>query len=483
MNFKNLHPEKRNTPFRGIQIEFSLFLYSAVIFLTLNTPGYSHNSTKKTINTIVRVSIEKTTDHTTGFEQPIFSEDNFCLETYIETKHELWINRKNLNDNPDDIYNVSLYLANGDKPSKNTRKFVRFVNESQSPKKPGLFIDSLDHAIDLSKWLLDVHGFIPVISPITEPAVGYGAALAGMFFIPKKKTDAQKFQMPDIVGAAGGLTGNGTWFGGAGYIGFWKKDQIRYRGIVGYGDIKLKYYGTGVNSFSENSTDFNIGSYFFLLQAIFRMGESSFFLGGKYQLGKATITAFDEGIIPDRDIELINSGIGLIAEFENFNNVLSPTSGLRVNLTYDQFLQGLGSDRDFGRFTFFTHYYIPVNKFWDSGFRIESQLATGDPPFYMLPFLNLRGIPVMRYQGELTALVETEQLFMLTKRWGVVGFAGYGKAFRSLDELSEGSSAWNVGTGFRYLIARLLGLKMGMDIARGPEDWAIYVVVGSSWLK
>ena len=33
------------------------------------------------------------------------------------------------------------------------------------------------------------------------------------------------------------------------------------------------------------------------------------------------------------------------------------------------------------------------------------------------------------------------------------------------------------------LFARLPGLKMGTDIARGPEDWAIYVVVGSVWIK
>ena len=88
----------------------------------------------------------------------------------------------------------------------------------------------------------------------------------------------------------------------------------------------------------ENGLEFNISSYFFLQQAIFRLGESSFFLGGKYQLGKSTITAFDESKIPERDIDLINSGVGLITEYENFNNILSPTKGLRVNLTYDQFL-------------------------------------------------------------------------------------------------------------------------------------------------
>jgi len=42
---------------------------------------------------------------------------------------------------------------------------------------------------------------------------------------------------------------------------------------------------------------------------------------------------------------------------------------------------------------------------------------------------------------------------------------------------------WNVSGGFRYLIARVFGLKMGMDIARGLEDWAVYVVIESGWLR
>lgn len=350
---------------------------------------------------------------------------------------------------------------------------------AQTREKP--LTDTLDNAFDLSYYLYNLHGFLPVITPITEPAIGYGAAVAGMFFIPKKKSNDLEFQMPDIVGVAGGLTTNGTWFAGVGYIGFWKKDHIRYRGIFGYGDINLTYYG-GVKP-----AEFSTSSYFILQQAIFRLGDSRFLLGGKYQLGKSRVAFLENSEIPEinpLDFDMVNSGIGLITEYENYNNILSPTKGLRVNFTYDQYLEILGSDRDFGRFTLFSHFYQPVirNK-WIAGFRMESQLAAGDPPFYMMPFLNLRGVPVMRYQGELTALVETEQEVMFTRRWSVVGFGGYGRAFESLNSISDGSSAWNAGAGFRYLIARLLGLKMGIDVARGPEDWAFYVVVGSSWMK
>jgi len=358
--------------------------------------------------------------------------------------------------------------------------------ESYAQKENKLFTDTLDNAFDVSHYLYNLHGFLPVISPITEPAVGYGAAFAGLFFIPKKEVVEKKFQMPDIVGAAYGRTENGTWFAGGGYIGFWKKDHIRYRGVLGYGEINLKYYGKGDNILANNPVKFTIESYFLLQQAIFRLGDSKFMLGGKYQFGKTTITFFKDNELPfvdPKDFELTNSGLGFIAEYENFNNILSPSKGLRVNLTYDQYLQSLGSDRDFGRFTFFSHYYLPVNKFWTSGFRVETQLATNNTPFYMMPFINLRGVPVMRYQGALTALVETEQEVGFTKRWSMVGFAGIGTTYNSIEDMDKGSTAWNAGTGFRYLIARLLGLKMGIDVAHGPEDWAVYVVVGSSWMK
>ena len=37
------------------------------------------------------------------------------------------------------------------------------------------------------------------------------------------------------------------------------------------------------------------------------------------------------------------------------------------------------------------------------------------------------------------------------------------------------------GAGFRYLIARKLGLYTGIDVARGPETTAFYIQVGSAW--
>jgi hypothetical protein len=37
------------------------------------------------------------------------------------------------------------------------------------------------------------------------------------------------------------------------------------------------------------------------------------------------------------------------------------------------------------------------------------------------------------------------------------------------------------GAGFRYLIARRLGLQAGVDVAFGPDDPAIYLQIGHAW--
>ena len=357
------------------------------------------------------------------------------------------------------------------------------INNLHSQGKQKLFIDTLDNAFDISYYMYNLHGLLPIPSPITEPAVGFGGVLATVYFIPKKSNTITKFKMPDIVGVTAGLTQNKTWFAGAGYLGFWKNDKIRYRGVIGYGDIKLKYYGENNDFLSKYPINFSINSSFLLQQLVFRIKNTNFLLGGKYIFSKTIVNLFENSesrFIPQIDIELQNSGIGAIAEFENYDLILSPNKGLRVHIDYMQFAEILGSSRNFGRITAFLNFYIPLFKQkLISGFRFETQSKTGRTPFYMKPFIYMRGIPAMRYQGNNIALCETEQLFMFNRRWGLNIFGGFGAIFPDYNL----PKIWTAGTGFRYLIARRLGLKMGIDLAKSNNDWGIYIIFGSAWLR
>lgn len=337
--------------------------------------------------------------------------------------------------------------------------------------------DSLKVAIDLNDSLNKHKDVFPFAIPITEPAVGYGAVVGGLYFI--RKTDPT--HRPDMVAVFGGLTSNNTWLVGGAYIGYWKNDKIRYRGMSGYTEMNLEYYAFG----ESNPVDFSMDTFLFSQQLSFRIKKSDFFIGVKYQLTKITIPEIEnEALQVDPfDLKLWNSGISLITEYDNLNNFLSPTKGFLVHISYDQNLEALGSDKNWGSFNFYTHMYLPINDKWVPAFRVDSQIATGDIPFYAKPYISLRGVAALRYQGEFTMLAETEQLYNIASRWGLLAFTGVGAAFESLENIKSDEIVWNIGAGFRYLLSKTYGLKTGLDIARGPEDWAFYITIGTSWLR
>lgn len=352
--------------------------------------------------------------------------------------------------------------------------------------KKSIFRDSIDNAFDISTWLLELHGFVPIVSPITEPAVGYGAMGAGAYFIAKKENQGKGFQMPDIIGLAGGLTENGTWLAGGGYIGFWKNNTIRYRGVLGYADVNLEYFGNGNDFLAQNPIRFNLKALLSLQQMVFRIGKSNFWLGANYVFSKTKVKLFEESDMEWLDpveFDLTNSGLTLLTQYENFNNILSPSKGVNIQLDLRSYLEFLGSDENSQKLTFSSIGYVPVRERWVSGFRLESNLASQTTPFFMLPYIELRGVPLMRFQGQFTLLAETEQYVRVYRRWGLVGFTGYGRTIADVESWSGGDNTWNAGGGFRYLLARQLGLQMGMDVGWGPDSWAFYIIFGSAWLR
>jgi hypothetical protein len=115
------------------------------------------------------------------------------------------------------------------------------------------------------------------------------------------------------------------------------------------------------------------------------------------------------------------------------------------------------------------------------GWRLDGRFSAGDVPFYALPYVDLRGIPALRYQGKNVGVTELELRYNLTDRWALVGFGGVGKTADSLSSFFEGESESADGAGFRYLIAKEYGIYSGADIARGPEQWVFYLQTGSVW--
>jgi len=372
------------------------------------------------------------------------------------------------------------------------------------------FIDMLDGRFDASNYLSEnAYGFLPVPIIITDPAVEGGLGMMGLFFheteaekekrlAAMKKADsgaARHLLPPSVSVGAVAATGNKSWFAGGGHMGFFKQGSIRYLGGAGYGDVNLDFFGSGDTKLPR-SIELNTKASGIFQTLKFKLASSNFFLGASQRYVNAQITPRFNGdlnnVLPPKFVDAVKelfpanittSAFGINLEFDNRDNVFSPTQGYQYSLEQLWYRESFGSDIDYELVSFKGLNYWPLSQHWRAGLRLNSEYADSEnilPPF-ATPSIKLRGIPAMRYQGNFVGVAETELSWLMDSRWSVVGFIGAGRASNSSRTFTDASTQTTQGLGFRYHIARRYGFDMGIDIARGPDDTIWYITAGSAW--
>lgn len=367
--------------------------------------------------------------------------------------------------------------------------FLLPILHSQAQSFRENFVYKEDSALDMSGFLNSRAGFLPVPMIITEPAVGYGGGLGLVFFHDKKNNkNRQAGQLPHIMTmVAGAYTENGTWMAIVGHQGSYLKDRIRYTGAVGFVSPKLTFYGAGI-FVDERSYNFSMEGFLTFQEFMFRVHKKiPFFVGLNYLYFNNQVsfkTELDLPKLEELSKETSTAGLNLVLLFDKRNNHFTPTKGFFTAFDIGLFDEALGGENNYWNFANRTYYYLPIihNKLF-SGYRLSHESKWGDVPFYGLPYISLRGIQLMRYQDHHVTVLETEWRWQFYKRWSVVGFVGAGFTAPSFDKYSLDSSKTAVGGGFRYFLAKDYGLHLGIDIARGPEDWAWYITIGSNWFR
>jgi hypothetical protein len=337
-------------------------------------------------------------------------------------------------------------------------------------------------ALDLGNVLAN-HGALPVPTVITEPAVGYGLGLALLFF-SAPKTDAtsdseEKTEAPpNITGAGGFATGTHSYGYGLMHFHTWDDDRIRYFGAVGKVNLNLTYF----DAFGQSHA-YQLDGIALVQQLLFRVADSHWYIGPRY-------TYFDSNtrfgpIVPNGLLNFsaeqrIAKG-GVVADYDTRDNIFYPNRGTYAEIETDLARGGLGSSTSFNEVTARAYKWVPVSSAWVVGFRVDTGFSGGNIPFFAQPYVTLRGVAQAKYQDRDEITGEIEVRWNATPRWSILGFGGLGKAYGRLHDFSDAPTAFGVGTGFRYLLAQKLGLAMGIDVAHGPGQNAIYVQVGSAW--
>ncbi len=242
--------------------------------------------------------------------------------------------------------------------------------------------------------------------------------------------------------------------------------------------------------YSEGSAiNMNLDGLFLYQNAKLRVMDSNLFLGVSYTyFGSESSFEFDS---LERDFggESSVAALGLIAQYDSRDSVLSPNKGMLLNLKalfYDEVLQ---SDYTFQSYKASGIFYNPLSSRINLDFKINAQTIDGEQNSiapYMYPFISMRGIPMMKYQGESVLSAETQVSYQFNQRWRGLAFVGAGKNFGEQIlaptlSFSEVEAVYAGGVGFRYLIAKKFGLRTGVDLAKSKYDEAVYIQFGTAW--
>ena len=218
-----------------------------------------------------------------------------------------------------------------------------------------------------------------------------------------------------------------------------------------------------------------------------RFGDSNMFIGASTSVLDASInfplspgpeSASGPGIpeVPFTDV-----GISASFIYDSRDDTMMPTTGHLADLSLWRYDEAFGGDYNYTSTTLKVNSFRVFGKKWVLGLRLEASAANGDMPFYAAPYVKLRGIPALRYQGEMAGAVEVELRYQFAKHWAVLGFLGEGFTDeRGLwDETEDEIKAY--GVGFRWLALPTKNVWVGLDLARGPEDDFFYIQLVHPW--
>lgn len=320
--------------------------------------------------------------------------------------------------------------------------------------------------------------FIPY--PITEPAIGNGL-LAGPVWLREGPEEEAGPKKPQAFGAGALWTDGGS----RGVVAFdhraWADGAWRTTIVAARVDLDLIY--SGLSPQQDESRGFTLHTKGAGIDADKRLGESA----NSFSLRVFSVTAdlsFNVAVPPELALQAERAriaGIGIGWSRDTRDSVFTPSEGNAMSIGLTSYPEALGASFDAQSVSFkWVTYQSGLGK-GTLGIKSQLDLSLGNPPFYLRPYISLRGVPALRYPGEQVASIETEYRFPVNSRWDLLAFGGVGSARADVLGITGQRSVSAAGVGIRFKVQKFFGLTFGLDFAQGPEGEVTYIQIGNAW--
>jgi outer membrane protein assembly factor BamA len=292
---------------------------------------------------------------------------------------------------------------------------------------------------------------------------------------------------PNITTVGGFGTENGTWGTFGADIRYWLDEHLQTMAGFIYSSVNLDFYGIGDDpALANNPLRYNLEPKGGSARTKYRFGDTRLWAGLNYAFISTDVT-FEKPLGTPGEPPIPHqsnvAGFTPSLTFDTRDNFFTPNRGTYLEVSGGFFDPAFGGDQNFQRAGLVAMQFFPLSSKLFLGLRADAAGSFGNEPFYLRPYISLRGAPTLRYQGEEVAQIEAELRWQFWKRFSLVGFVGGGAAWNHFEQFNSTQTIVTGGGGFRYELARAYGLHVGLDVARGPDDTAVYLQIGSAWAR
>ena len=319
--------------------------------------------------------------------------------------------------------------------------------------------------------------FVVVPIPMSNPTLGTGLVVGAAYFYPQ--TPEQKKAQPASITAIGGMySNNDSSAYGIGQRIYWKEDAWRFGGGIGYADLKLDLATPdGVGS-EENAGWFLEGG--FVQLEIFRRVHNDWYVGvvGRYIDGDQTI---EPAVLSPNftfQTKLESTGLGLKLEYDSRDVPTNPYSGRMFDASILFNEQSAGTDSNYQSYSLSYRSYHEISKSLVLAWEIEGCSKTSSVPLWDACMIQLRGFSATDYLGKSSGFGQVEARWHLSKRWGLVGFAGAGLITETFSERRENEVIPSYGFGVRFMVLPAERVNLRLDYGFSTDSNAIHLSVG-----
>ncbi len=351
---------------------------------------------------------------------------------------------------------------------------------AQDPKtdtRPGIAPDIRE---DETKLKVQRGDFVIVPIPISNPTLDTGLVVGAAYFYPQSEEE-KKLQPASLTAAGGMYTSNASRAFALVQQNYWKRNTWRFTGALGAADLRLTLLAPD-QTLTGQSVDWRINGEF-LFAKLSRKLTGNWYGGVNMRLVNAaqsieagvSSSAFDLG--PD----VRSSGLGVSVEFDTRDMPLNTYSGqyFKADALFND--EAIGSSQTYQSYGLAYRSYHDVGDNLVLAWELQACKRGGSAPLWDACTIKLRGFPATDYLGKVSGSGQIEARWRLSKRWGLVGFAGSGYVGNSFSGVREHEAIPSYGAGVRFMVLTAKRINLRLDYARSTDSNAVHFSVGEAF--